>query len=74
MAYLLDIFLNMVSRLTGKHFLILSDSPGRSLFDFERRSNEAKVCEYFGLGLHLIVTPDRSHRQSRQDSRAHADE
>jgi hypothetical protein len=51
----LETVLNAFTRLVGKSVLILPDAPERSLLDFERRPYGPQICEYFGLGLHLIV-------------------
>ena len=45
------------SRLTGRDLLIVRDEPDKSLFDFKRWRHDSEVCEYFGLGLRLIVSP-----------------
>ncbi len=58
----LETVLNAFLCLLGKDVLILPDAPGRSLFDFERRPYGPQICEYFGLGLHLIVETHRSPR------------
>lgn len=62
LVILLETVLNAFISLLGKDVLILPDAPGRSLFDFERRPYGTQICEYFGLGLHLIVA---SHRRKR---------
>lgn len=62
LVILLETVLNAFICLLGKDVLILPDAPGRSLFDFERRPYGTQICEYFGLGLHLIVA---SHRRKR---------
>ncbi len=43
----------------GREFTIASDAPGRSLWDFEKRTSPGDVHEFFGLGLHLILFPLR---------------
>ena len=58
----LETVLNAFLCLLGKDVLILPDAPGRSLFDFERRPYGPQICEYFGMGLHLIVATHRSPR------------
>jgi hypothetical protein len=57
LALILDKFLKSFAYLLRRDILILADAPDRSLFDFERRQHERQGCEYFGLGLHLIVSP-----------------
>jgi len=51
----LETVLNAFTFLSGRNVWILPDALGRSLFDFERRSYSPQICEYFGLGIHLIV-------------------
>ena len=58
----LETVLNAFTSLLGKSVLILPDGPGRSLFDFERRPYGTQICEYFGLGLHLIVATHRRNQ------------
>ena len=58
----LETVLNAFTWLVGKDVFILPDAPGRSLLDFERRPCGSQICEYFGLGLHLIVS---THGRSR---------
>ena len=58
----LETVLNAFTCLVGKSVLILPDGPGRSLFDFERRPFGPQICEYFGLGLHLIVATHRRNQ------------
>jgi hypothetical protein len=58
----LETVLNALTRLVGKSVLILPDAPERSLLDFERRPYGPHICEYFGLGLHLIVETRRNTR------------
>jgi len=59
LAFSLDIFLKLFALLIGRDILILPDAPDKSLFDFKRISHGPQGCEYFGLGLHLIVSPFR---------------
>lgn len=75
MDYFAEVFSKIVSRLTGRNFLIMSDASDRSLFDFESRSSDAGGCEYFGLGLHVIVTPVHKPLRNAGDmsDRANAD-
>jgi hypothetical protein len=37
----------------------MPDAPDKSLFDFKRWQHGRQGCEYFGLGLHVIVSPLR---------------
>jgi hypothetical protein len=55
----LETVLNAFTFLSGRNVWILPDALGRSLFDFERRSHSSEICEYFGLGIHLIVAKHR---------------
>ena len=48
---ILNIFLNLI----GWEITIASDSPERSLCDFEKRMHAQDIYEVFGLGLHLIL-------------------
>jgi hypothetical protein len=57
LAFILDIFLNYFAYLLKRDILILADAPDKSLFDFARWEHGRQGCEYFGLGLHLIVSP-----------------
>jgi hypothetical protein len=45
--------------LVGWDLVILPDEPGKSFFDFKRWPHGRQGCEYFGLGLHVIVSPLR---------------
>lgn len=57
LAFLLDLFFKLFALLMGRDILILPDAPDKSLLDFKRVSHGPQGCEYFGLGLHLIVSP-----------------
>ena len=46
-----------LSCLVGRDILIVRDEPDKSLFDFKRWRHDRAVCEYFGFGLRLIVSP-----------------
>ena len=56
-ACLLSTLFKGFSRLIGRDLLIVRDEPDKSLFDFKRWRHDQDVCEYFGLGLRLIVSP-----------------
>jgi hypothetical protein len=55
----LNIFLNLI----GLEITIGADAPERSLYDFEKRVHAQDVHEYFGLGLHLILSPLRQAKK-----------
>jgi hypothetical protein len=57
LAFILDIFLNSFTYLLRRDIIVLADAPDKSLFDFERWQHGRQGCEYFGLGLHVIVSP-----------------
>ncbi len=42
--------------LVGRDVLVMTDAPGKSLFDFKRWPHGRQGCEYFGLGLHVVVS------------------
>lgn len=49
---------NVFAPVWGLSILVLPDATERSLFDFEYRSHRCnrRLREYFGLGLHFVVT------------------
>jgi hypothetical protein len=55
----IEFVLNTFLYVIGRQITITSDAPDRSLCDFEKRMHAQDVHEYFGLGLHLIVSPLR---------------
>ncbi len=65
--FIVQIFLAFLADVMGKDIWVLSDAPSRGLFDFERRQHGRQSCEYFGLGLHLIVLPRRVPPASGSD-------
>jgi hypothetical protein len=56
---MLESFLNTFLCFIRREITITSDAPERKWFDFEHRTHVKDVSEYFGLGLHLILTPLR---------------
>jgi len=56
---MIEFVLNTFLCLIGREITITSDAPQRNWFDFEKRTHAQDVSEYFGLGLHLILTPLR---------------
>lgn len=57
LAFAFDQFFKFFAYLLGRDILILADAPDKSVFDFARLQHGRQGCEYFGLGLHLIVSP-----------------
>ena len=55
--------LNLFLHLIGWEITIDSDAPERSFYDFEKRVHAQDVHEYFGLGLHLILSPLRNAKK-----------
>jgi len=66
LAFVLDLFFKFIAYLLGRDILILADAPDKSLFDFKRWSHGQQGCEYFGLGLHLIVSPRQMPQKNQQ--------
>lgn len=54
----LERFLNLFAHLRGRHVIVMADAPSRKLLDWESRTDGANR-EYFGLGLHVIVSPSK---------------
>jgi hypothetical protein len=54
---LFENILNIFLYLIGREIAIAADAPERSLCDFEKRRHAQDVDEYFGLGLHVILSP-----------------
>lgn len=52
---IIEFLLNTFSDLSGRNIWVFPDANGRRLFDFERRSHGCQT-EYFGLGLHFLVS------------------
>ena len=52
----LNLILRAFAYLIGRDILILTDAPDKSLFDFKRWQHGRQGCEYFGLGLHVVVS------------------
>lgn len=48
-----------VIRLFGVDVFTQLDTSGQGLFSFERRDHGKGDREYFGLGLHIVVSPLR---------------
>ena len=59
LASSLTLFFKLFAYLVGRDILIQADAPDKSAFDFKRWSHGRQGCEYFGLGLHLVVSPLR---------------
>ena len=59
LSSMIESMLNAFLCLIRREITITSDAPERKLFDFEQRTHPQHVSEYFGLGLHLILTPLR---------------
>ena len=56
LSCLFETVLNRLSRLVGLDIFIEPDAPDKSLFDFESRHHGHHGSEYFGFGLHLVVS------------------
>jgi hypothetical protein len=65
LAFVLTLFLKLFAYLLGRDILIQADAPDKSVFDFKRWSHGRQGSEYFGLGLHLIVSPLRMLPKNR---------
>jgi len=66
LAFSLEMFFKLFAYLMRRDILILPDAPDKSLFDFKRWSHGQQGCEYFGLGLHLIVSPLRMPSKNKE--------
>ena len=56
LADTLEAFMNILAPLWGQQAWVFPDATDRPLFDFERRLH-GKQREYFGLGLHVLLSP-----------------
>lgn len=59
LAFSLELFFKLFAFLLGRDILIQADAPDKSVFDFKHYSHGQQGHEYFGFGLHLIVSPLR---------------
>ena len=71
LACALEMLLKFFAHLMGHDILIMPDAPDKSLFDFKRWQHGRQGCEYFGLGLHVIVSPQDAPRKTRSTLNPH---
>ena len=56
---IMNLIIESITHLFGVDLFFGFDSPKRSCFDFEKKLHDGGVVEYFGVGLHLTVMPQK---------------